>query len=99
MNQYLHDTNNLFHPQEIQNINYEITYERNKGLDTLFPSYASILSEPLIALLAKTHIQKLNWLTTVWTVRELNNNAYFLETQTDFDPLTRYRYLRWKQSL
>lgn len=98
-NQYLHDTNNSFHPQEIQNIDHEITYERNKGLDTLSTSYSTLFSEPLIVLLAKTHIQKLNWLTTVWTVRELNDNAYFLETQTSFDPLTRYRYLRWKQQL
>ena len=86
-------------PKKIQNIDHEITYERNKGLDTLSTSYSTLFSEPLIVLLAKTHIQKLNWLTTVWTVRELNDNAYFLETQTSFDPLTRYRYLRWKQQL
>ena len=98
-NLFLHETNHSFHPQEIKAIDTEIEFEMEKGLDNLDPTYSPLFSYTLPTLLEKLHVNKLNWVTTVWTVRELNNPAYFLDNDTVMDPLTRYRYLRWKQQL
>ena len=98
-NLFLHDTNQSFHPQELKAIDTEIQYELGKGLANLAPTYSPLFSINLPSFLETSHVNKLNWITTIWTVRELNNPAYFLDNDTDMDPLTRYRYLRWKQQL
>ena len=98
-NMFLHDTNSSLHPHEIITINKEIEYEHTQGLSLLPSSHTGLFSEGLLVLLGKTLPLKLNWLTTVWTLRELHNTSYFLDTNTIVDPLSRYRYLRWKQTL
>ena len=98
-NSFLQNKNHTFHPQEIKAIGTEIESEMNKGLDNLATSYSPLFSTPLPTLLEKSHVNKLNWITTVWTIRELDDPAYFSTIDTDMDPLTRYRYLKWKQQL
>ena len=98
-NNFLHDRNKSFHPQEIKDVVNEITFEKQKGLDTLSNKFHTLFSKSLQQLLDQLHINKLNWLVTVWTARELVNPAYLYENTSAVDPLTRHWYLKWKQSL
>ena len=78
-NSLLHKTNDSFHPKEINEINLEIEYETNKGLDNLNFTFSSLFSDITHTLLEKTHINKLNWLTTIWTICKLDHPSYFLD--------------------
>ena len=98
-NNFLHDRNKSFHPQEIKDIVKEITFEKNKGLSTLSNKFDTLFSKSLQQILEQSHINKLHWLVTVWTARELVNPAYLYENTANADPLTRQRYFKWKESL
>ena len=98
-NAFLHENNKSLHPHEITAIDKEIEYELSQGLALLPHSHTNLFSEALPVLLEKTLSNKLNWLTTVWTLRELHNSSYFMASNTIVDPLSRYRYLRWKHNL
>ena len=99
-NNILHDSNHSFHPQELEQINQEIHHEWTINLSTLPSSYNYLFKDTLQIILNKTHTNKLNWLITVWTIRELYDNGYLLDNNTEYtDTLTRYRYLKWKQKL
>ena len=99
-NAILHDKNKSFHPSEIQNIDKELQFEWDKNIDTLPSSYPSLFPGTLQSLLSKTHANKLNWLITVWSVRELFNPLYFSNNvNSNAEPMSRYRYLSWKQKL
>ena len=98
-NNFLHDRNKSFHPKEINDIKLEIKYEWSKGIDELSNKYSTLFSKPLQHILELSHIDKLNWLVTVWTARELYNSAYLFENTASVDPLTRQRYLKWKELL
>ena len=93
------DKNKSFHPQEQKAIDQDIVIEKNKGVDGISSLYTPLFAQSLQSLLEKPLFNKNNWLTTIWTVLELNNNAYFLDDEPNIDPLLCYRYLRWKQTL
>ena len=99
-NKILHDENKSFQPSDIQNINKKIQYEWKKNVDTLHPSYSSLFGRQLHTILTKSHVNKLNWLITVWSVRELQNPLYLTEnTHPQAEPMSRYQYLSWKQNI
>ena len=79
-NKFLHDRNKSFHPNEIEDIIKEITYEWSKGMATLSSTYQFLFSGNLKhTILDKSHTGKLNWLVIVWTIRELQDPIYFLQ--------------------
>ena len=98
-NNFLHDQNKSFHPKEINDIKLEIEFEWRKGLDKLSNKYTTLFSKPWKHILELSHINKLNWLVTVWTARELYNPVYLFENTASADLLTRQRYLKWKELL
>ena len=98
-NNFLHDRNKSFHPKEIKDIQREIECEWKKGLSFLSKKYTPLFSRSLQQLLELSHINKLHWLATVWTAREIHNPVYLYENTESAEPLTRHRYLKWKESL
>ena len=75
----------------MQNIHKDIPYEWDKNVNTLPPTYSSLFSGQLLTLLNKSHVNKLNWLITVWALRELHNPLYFSEnTNTHAESMSRY---------
>ena len=95
-NTFLHEEQNSYHPEERKLINREVEQEWTKGLDTIPTLYAPLFSGTLEEKKRKKHAAKLKWLTTVWSLREATNPEYFNQTSTVTDPLTRYRYMRWR---
>ena len=96
-NLFLHDTNKSYHPQEIQAIDKEIRNEWTRGLDQLPQKYATLFTGTLKHKLQSSHRDKLKWLTSIWALTEMQQPNYFTLISTDTDPLTRYRYLKWKE--
>ena len=88
-----------YHPQEIKDINKEITHEWVIGLGSLNNQHSSLFNGTLEDKLKSNHKTKLRWLTTVWTLRELQHPEYLSQAMEQSDPMTRYRYLRWKLHL
>ena len=98
-NKFLHETNFSYHPQEIIEINREVENEWNTNLNGLPTTYSTLFTGTLEAKISKTHRMKLKWLTTVWALRETHTPDYFTTTAAIADPMTRYRYLKWKEYL
>ena len=98
-NKFLHETNYSHHPQEIKEIDLEVEYEWNRNLDLLSPTYSTLFHGTLEDKLSKPHRMKLKWLVTLWALRELHQPDYFTTVVTANDPMTRYRYLKWKTQI
>ena len=96
-NKFLHEENNSYHPTEINAINKEIEHEWVRHVDNLPPQYSTLFSGTLDDKQKKTHTAKLRWLTTIWALRETHNPDYFLTCTHEIEPMTRYRYMRWKE--
>ena len=97
-NNFLHEDNNSYHPEEIKLIKKEIEQEWGKGLEAIPQQYGQLFQGSMESLLKKKHTAKLKWLTTVWSLREAQRSDYFLTIPTIADPLTWYRYMRWKDN-
>ena len=98
-NKFLHETNHSYHPTEKRAIDKEIAHEWEKQLDGLPRQYLTLFHGTLQQKHAKSHTAKLKWLTTIWTLREMVNPNYFTQVHHDIDPMTRHRYLAWKDNL
>ena len=80
-------------------MNKEIEYELNKGIHLLPTSYKKLFPKKLHHITDKSPVSKLNWLVSIWAARELQQPAYLLTNPSPAESLTRYGYLKWKESI
>ena len=97
-NTVLHEDQNSYHPKEIKLINNKIKQEWELGADAIPQQFWPLFGGRLEALMKKKHTAKLKWITTIWSLWETYSKDYFQHNQSCVDPLTRYRYMRWKEN-
>ena len=97
-NKFLHEENKSYHPNEIIGIDREIRQEWSMNLDQIPPTYAALFSGTLEQKLKKQHSAKIRWLTTIWSLREIHTPDYLTNVQHTIEPMTRYRYIQWKEN-
>ena len=94
-----HETHQSYHPVEKRALDKEIGHEWGRHLDGLPRKYLTLFNGTLEQKQAKSHLDKLKWLTTIWTLRETVSSTYFTQLQHEIDPMTRHRYMSWKEAL
>ena len=96
-NEILHETQKSIHPQEMINLDEEVQYEWNKGLDQLPQTHHHKFTVSLDDLLRHNCTSKINWLFSIWAARETKDPTY-LSTQIHrhSQPALKFKYVAWK---
>ena len=69
-NDFLHNILHSIHPQDTINIDSELRYELDKGLDTLPNEYNQLFNGRLDLKMKMRSRLKIEWLFNVWSARE-----------------------------
>ena len=79
------------------NLDEEVQYEWNKGLDQLPQTYHHKFTVSLEDLLQHNCTSKINWLFSIWAARETKDPTY-LSTQIHrhSQPALKFKYVAWK---
>ena len=99
-NNTLHKEKLSIHPANIKNLNREIEFEFEQGIQELPTNQQYLFKSSKEELIAKPTHNKLKWIYTVWSARELINESYlYKEQEHTRNEATIHKYERWKKSI